>query len=259
MRVTPLASGSHGNSLLVCSREQRVLVDLGLPLEDIEARLAAAGTKPAAITAICVTHSHRDHNRGIEAFAKRYSTAIYGTRRTLRSLTNKLKKRQAVITPDRAFSIGDLQVRAVGLSHDAPDTVGYRFDDGTTRFGIATDLGCDAGELREVFTGLDALLLEFNYDDAMLRHSDDPPHLRKRIAADTGHLSNAQAATLLSRLNHGGLRHVWLGHVSARNNRPELAVAAARRALGSDYRGSVTVAEQDGVSTSLVDCASGGK
>jgi phosphoribosyl 1,2-cyclic phosphodiesterase len=250
MRITPLASGSKGNSLLLCSRDQRILVDIGLPLEDIEARLEQADTKPASITAICITHRHRDHCRGIETFSKRHRTPIYGTRRTLRSLCNKLTKRQHIIPTDGPFAIAHIDGYAVSLSHDAPETVAFRFDDGESRFAIATDLGSDAGEIREVFTELDALLLEFNYDDEMLARSADPTHLRERVASDTGHLSNAQAARLLSSIDRSRLRHVWVGHVSARNNRPELAIAAARQALGSNYRGTVRLAEQDAVSPS---------
>ncbi len=248
MRITPLASGSKGNSLLLCSRDQRILVDIGLPLEDIEARLAQSDATPASITAICMTHRHRDHYRGIADFSTQYRTPIYGMRRTLRSLCNKLTKRQHIISTSEPFAIGHVVGHAVALKHDAPETIGFSFDDGTSRFGLATDLGSTDGEVREVFTDLDALLLEFNYDDEMLSRSDDPPHLRERIASDTGHLSNLPAAALLSSLDRNRLRHVWIGHVSARNNRPELAIAAAKEALGADYRGTVQIAEQDAVS-----------
>jgi phosphoribosyl 1,2-cyclic phosphodiesterase len=44
-----------------------------------------------------------------------------------------------------------------------------------------------------------------------------PPALKRRVAADHGHLSNAQARDLLGLLAHKDL-HVVIGHVSAQNN-----------------------------------------
>ena len=153
--------------------------------------------------------------------------------------------------PGRPFRIGHVEVTAVELSHDAPQTVGLVFDDGEHRFGHATDLGCDDGEIREVFVALDALLLEFNYDTEMLANGPYHPQLRSRVASDRGHLSNAQAAALLGALDHSRLRHVWIGHLSRRNNRPELALAAATAALGPDYTGALRIAQQDEVTATL--------
>ncbi len=70
----------------------------------------------------------------------------------------------------------------------------------------------------------DAVFLESNYDDDMLRKSYYPPYLKARISSALGHLSNTQAATLA--LEHASfrLRHVFLSHLSANSNTPELAL-----------------------------------
>ena len=88
------------------------------------------------------------------------------------------------------------------------------------------------GRVGEVLTGCDGIYLEFNHDPHMVQASEYPPRLKQRILSDDGHLSNAQASELLGRLAGPRLAHVWLAHLSAVNNRPELASEAARRALG---------------------------
>ena len=45
-----------------------------------------------------------------------------------------------------------------------------------------------------------------------------------RIESSSGHLSNDDAAALLIRLWHGGLKEVILAHLSRENNYPDLAV-----------------------------------
>lgn len=245
MQVLPLASGSQGNSLLVQSGSTRLLIDIGLGIDEFETRLRMASLDPRSITAVLMTHRHRDHNRGVADFCRRYRTPVYGTRRTLRSLCNKLDQRLHRIEPGQPFDIGGLNVHAVRLSHDAPDTVGYRFDDGRYRFGYATDLGCDEGALCDVFVRLDALFLEFNHDPEMLSGGPYPRQLRDRIASDRGHLSNQQAAALLARLDSDRLQKLWLAHLSHKTNTPELALAAAHGALQPGSPTIVTIAEQD--------------
>lgn len=245
MYVLPLASGSQGNSLLVQSEDTRLVVDIGLAIGDFESRLMMAGLDPRSITAVLMTHRHRDHIRGIADFCRRYRTPVYGTRRTLRSLCNKLERRLHQIEAGRPLDIRGINVHAVALSHDAPETVGYRFDDGRHRFGYATDLGCDDGRLSEVFVRLDALFLEFNHDPQMLQSGPYPRQLRDRIASDRGHLSNQQAAALVAGLDQDRLQRLWLAHLSRKNNRPELALAAANGALRDGSSATIEVAQQD--------------
>ena len=74
MRVSVLGSGSGGNSVLVCARDDdgpgtRLLVDAGLSARALCERLDILGIDPFAIDAIVITHDHRDHTRGIGVFA----------------------------------------------------------------------------------------------------------------------------------------------------------------------------------------------
>jgi phosphoribosyl 1,2-cyclic phosphodiesterase len=81
------------------------------------------------------------------------------------------------------------------------------------------------------------LVLEFNHDEEMLRRNREyPKKLKERILGDDGHLSNRQASELLVRMLHPErgqrLEALVLAHLSEKNNTPELALAAARAALG---------------------------
>ncbi len=72
---------------------------------------------------------------------------------------------------------------------------------------------------------LDAAVLESNYDPRMLAAGPYPANLKARIRSDAGHISNAEAATLVR--DHGGdrLRQVMLAHLSETNNHPRVALA----------------------------------
>lgn len=243
MRITPLASGSQGNSLLLEGGGVRVLVDAGLRVDALEERLAQIGMRGKDVDHLFVTHRHGDHVRGATEFARRHRVRVWTTRRTARCLGTEVHRRLWRVEFGRAFALGELLVRAVALPHDAPETAGLVVEHGGLRFGYATDLGSVTAGVVDALGRCDALFLEANHDPAMLTNGDDPPFLKRRIASDVGHLSNEQTADLLARLPRGRLRHVVLAHLSARNNRPELAIAAVRRVL--DEAVAVRVARQD--------------
>ena len=76
------------------------------------------------------------------------------------------------------------------------------------------------------------LIGEFNYDPDMLRKGPYPPHLQARIRGEWGHLSNQMGGELAAWAARQGAGRVILAHLSAENNRPGLALEAARQALG---------------------------
>ncbi|MEC8071081.1 MAG: MBL fold metallo-hydrolase, partial [Pseudomonadota bacterium] len=63
------------------------------------------------------------------------------------------------------------------------------------------------------------------HDRAMLMQGSYPLALKRRVAADYGHLSNEQAAQLLQRVAHPEL-HVMIGHISEQNNDPSKVLRA---------------------------------
>jgi len=113
--------------------------------------------------------------------------------------------------------------------------------------GVAYDVGSPTAALRLACRDLDALVLETNHDEVMLRASRYPPAVRARIAGSGGHLSNAQAAALAAEVAHAGLAVLVLAHLSDRCNTPELARRAVSDALaGTAFRGTILVASQHG-------------
>ncbi len=78
----------------------------------------------------------------------------------------------------------------------------------------------------EVFDNLkfsDFVVLESNYDTAMLDFGKYPFNLKRRIKSATGHLSNDTSATTISRLANFGQANFLLAHLSENNNNEDIA------------------------------------
>ena len=88
----------------------------------------------------------------------------------------------------------------------------------------------------------------------MLEAGPYPYPLKKRILGDRGHLSNENSGRLISRILNDRIRHIFLGHLSAQNNYPELAYETVRLEIDESdtpYRAdnfSISVARRDRIS-----------
>lgn len=97
--------------------------------------------------------------------------------------------------------------------------MGYRIEADGASFGFCTDLGCLTDEVLDAMCGVEAAVIESNYDEQMLCDGPYPVYLKRRILSDHGHLSNEDAGRLAVRLAESGARGLILGHLSRENNR----------------------------------------
>jgi len=239
MRFASIGSGSEGNGLLVETtdghRRQRVLIDCGFGPRRARERFQAVGVEPESLAAILVTHEHADHIGGVFKLALAHRLPVYITHGTLHAARVPDEARELLrpIGADDRFELGGMQIHAVPVPHDAREPVQYVMDDGRNRLGVLTDLGHGSACVERAFSKLDALVLEANHDpDLLAGNPRYPPMLKRRIGGPFGHLANAAAGELLARLDPGRLKRLVAAHLSAHNNRPELARAALAKALG---------------------------
>jgi len=230
-----LASGSAGNSTYVEAAGTRVLVDAGLSGRQIEQRLGAVGVDPETLNGLVVSHEHGDHVKGVGVIARRYRIPVWMTNGTLEGSKRVLRGKEEVrvFENDEGFTVGELRFQAFQLSHDAADPVNFTVESNGSLFGIATDMGVVTELVYQRLRGADLVLLESNYDHGMLMNGPYPWDLKRRISSNRGHLANDKASEAICRLAQAGLKQAVLGHVSERNNTPDLAVEGCREALRS--------------------------
>ena len=250
LRFASLASGSGGNCLVAQADLTRVLIDCGLSLTDTERRLARLGLEPADIDAILVTHEHDDHAGCVFDFAAAHNVLVVLTHGTLRALRAAGKMHDGVRTlflrsGERA-PIGGMEVLPFTVPHDAAEPVQFVLSDGAAKLGVVTDIGIGTRHVEQMLSGLDALVLECNYDRDMLWSGAYPRWLKERIGGPFGHLDNHDAARLLGALDRSRLKHIIGAHISQQNNTPALARAALAAALGCEPGWVGLATQEDG-------------
>ena len=262
VRMTVLASGSKGNSTVISSSGTSVLIDAGLSCRETLRRMAVAGVDAGQLSAVVITHEHQDHVSGLAVPARKLDIPVFMTGATHKVWKHWSRKTQFKENPElakiekleyfeagRGFRIGDIEVSAFTIPHDAVDPVGFVFTVEGIRVGFCTDLGYMPPNVRLALRGCDGLIVESNHDLEMLRTGPYPWSVKQRVMSRVGHLSNDSLAEFFSTDYDAGAAFVVLAHLSENNNHPELARASAEEALNPRrsllHQNSLLLAHQD--------------
>lgn len=229
--IYSLCSSSSGNATYVGDKNSGILIDAGLPLRTFKRALSFGGIDITAVKAIFITHEHSDHIKGLTAIGNATGVPIYAYKNTLKCLIHNGNLPQNATVHDVSDGtayIHNMSVTAFKTPHDSLSSVGYKImlEDGK-KICVCTDLGYITDEVYDNLVQSNAVLIESNYDERMLTTGPYPAFLKKRIASNNGHLSNADCADTLINLFNDGTTKFILGHLSENNNRPELAYKAA--------------------------------
>jgi phosphoribosyl 1,2-cyclic phosphodiesterase len=239
VRICVLASSSAGNSTFLGTASTRILIDAGLSLRELRARLKVLGESPERLDAVLITHEHSDHVAGLPVLLKHYHIPVFLTHLT--APTIEWGGAQPCVETFQAgtgFTIGDIAVGSFTIPHDAIDPVGFTFRVQGRKVGHVTDLGYIPDSIRVHLQGTDFLILESNHDLEMLKVGPYPWAVKQRVMGRRGHLSNDVVSDFILGDLKDETRTLVLAHLSEHNNHPELVRLVAdqalkRRALGT--------------------------
>jgi len=251
VRFMALGSGSCGNSYLLMTDSDNLMIDAGIGIRNLKKHFTSNHMKMTSLQRILITHDHADHIKSVGYVAVEAACPVYATKAVHKGIYENysVKKKvpldsQVIINKEETFQVGDFTITPFHVPHDSPsqDNTGYKIEVEGITFSIVTDCGHITDRVAQIIAESDYLVLEADYDEQKLRNNyrynstrlniktvvdgvirEQTMSLADRVACDTGHLSNRQCAEAL--VNHASerLRHVWLCHLSAENNSGLLA------------------------------------
>ena len=251
-RIVSLYSGSGGNSTYIRVADTAILIDAGKNAKRLCTALKNIGSDISEIRAIFITHDHADHISALEVLSKKNDIPIHITERSAcvfdRCAGTPVCSRLVRHTPLFSEQVGDITVTSFITPHDSMMSVGYRieFFDGDEKraVGVATDIGYVTEDIKAGLLGCEAVVIESNHDEEMLKNGTYPDMLKRRILSRRGHLSNKDSAALSAYLASEGTRAFLLAHLSEENNEPSLAFEETERLI-SDPCVNIAVADPD--------------
>lgn len=226
MRFAYLGSGSRGNCAIIESGNTRLMLDCGFSIRETERRLQLLGLSAADVSAILVTHEHSDHISGVGGLARKHGLPVWMTPGTYATGKAGELSEMMPVNCHQKFSIGSIDVQPVPVPHDAKEPCQYVFNSNGLRLGILTDVGHITPYIQQHYRRCDALVIECNHDQEMLRDGPYPWSLKQRVGGNYGHLNNHQAAAMVKDVDHERLQFLMAVHISEKNNSVDLARAA---------------------------------
>ncbi len=235
LHVASLGSGSGGNSTVIRTENTTLLLDCGFTLKETTARLSLLGLHPADIDAVLISHEHGDHVKGVGPLSRKFATPVWLTHGTYSSLRDNRFHKIQIIDAHSSWQIGDIDINPFPTPHDAAESCQYIFTHNEVRFAVVTDLGACTPHVVSTLEGINGLIVETNYDNTMLANGPYPYSLQQRIKSNYGHLGNEQGAELVRHLDHAGLQHILLGHISEQNNSDQAAFDTMKNSINDGH------------------------
>lgn len=233
-----IASGSSGNCYYIGNNQYGFLIDAGISARSIEKYLKSINIDIHKIRALFITHIHKDHTQSMCVFGNKWNIPVYATQTffSMMDRANYIHKKVAVtnrkyLEHEGRVQLGDFHITSFYIPHDAVDNSGYIIEYQGKKLVLATDVGHVTPRLTQAVREADYLIIESNHDIDMLMNGSYSEKLKIRVSSNMGHMSNHEAAELVSSHASPNLKQVFLCHLSEENNTPELAVTTMSDAL----------------------------
>ncbi len=236
MQIVVLASGSKGNAIYIETQNAKVLFDAGISIKKIKERLIKHNISFNNLDAIFISHEHTDHTKYIVPILEKTNAKLFINQLSFEHLTaidkSKLVNKDVVfIDKERKYSVNNIIVIPIELSHDSQNILGFLIKAETHNIGIVTDTGIVPERYFGLLRKMNILFLESNHDIDMLLNSNRPWHLKQRILSPRGHLSNDDCANILAKVISPETKCIILSHLSEECNDPAIAYDSAFQVL----------------------------
>lgn len=230
IKFISLASGSSGNCYYLELNGKGILIDAGINIRLIKTGLSNVGLHFENIMAVFVTHDHADHIKSLSSLGEKYHLPIYATKDTHVGINKNYCTSPKLVSCVRyveklvSTELFGFRLTPFEVPHDGSDNVGYFVEADGIRLCFVTDIGHITSVVTEYASRANYLVIESNYDKNMLEMGRYPAFLKARISSPTGHLCNSETARFLTEIVNPEMYHIWLCHLSADNNHPEIAL-----------------------------------
>lgn len=224
MTLEVLASGSSGNCYLLHAAEETLVLEAGIRFLDIK---KALGFSFARVSGVLVTHRHGDHAKSVGDFLNS-GIHVYAPSDVFSTFSSHFAN---AVEPMKAYRIGNFRVMPLRAIHDVP-CLSYVIEHPEMgRLLFMTDSMSFDYSIR----GLDHIMIEANYDDAILDSNIirglEPASMRERLLQSHCEFTNT-IRIIKAQQSLGAIKDLVLVHLSSRNSDATAFKARAERETG---------------------------
>ncbi len=228
-----IASGSNGNCAVISDNTTTILIDAGISRSKLTRQLKKLGI--TNVDYILITHAHSDHISGLPVFYTAINFRVIATLDTINKLHNlqyrdhryaTIASEAITIEPHQIIELGNFFVTSYPTNHDIEGSCSYMIKHGNGLvLSYITDTGTIYPEFLQMMEESHIIVVESNFDKAMLMNSSRPYYLK--IRSRKFHMDNNLTNTILKNMIGEQLKVVFFAHLSGECNNPEIVASHA--------------------------------
>lgn len=206
--IKVIATGSSGNAYIIKTKEEILLLELGINFKKIKLDADFEFNK---VVGVLVTHEHGDHSKGV-ADAVNCGIDIYMSKGTKESIGIE-SHRINIVEHNKPFKVGNFTIIAFDVQHDVNEPFGFLI--------YHAELGkilfiTDSYYVKNRFADINHLLIECNYSEDIIPTL--PPFRARTIKS---HMSLETLKEMLSTMDLSKTKDITLIHISHDNGEPD--------------------------------------
>jgi len=206
--IKVLASGSTGNAYLLTLQDYPVLIECGIGATALRKGL---GYHLTGVRACLISHEHGDHSRAVKKVLQA-GVEVYCSQGTAKTLSLDTHYRVHKIANQKPFVLGPWNVYPFSVIHDSAEPLGFVLAAKGAKVLYATD----TSYIEPRFAGLTHIMVECNYDPAMLdqRVEAGEVHSSHKERIYRGHFNLEYVKQYLRQTDLTHVQGIWLLHSS---------------------------------------------
>jgi len=208
-QIKIIATGSKGNCYAISDGAERILIDPGIGIKEIQKALnfGVSGLKFCLLS-----HEHRDHSKSIKDIMK-YAVTCYmssGTAQALKIDPSKIE----ICKSGKKVGHSYWRFLPFNVHHDAAEPLGFLIE---TPSGKKIVFATDTAYLSFVFNGVTHWMIECNYSEDRLRTNEALPNdVKKRIRQS--HFEFSRVKDFFRAMDLSKTEAIYLIHLSDDNS-----------------------------------------
>lgn len=213
MKLEVLASGSDGNCYLLHTSCGVIIIEAGIPWNDV---LKALHFDVTSVLCCLISHEHGDHAKYIKEYVQNMSMIImtHGTKKALNF-------KSPCVSTWEYNHLWEIGISMFSTQHDAEEPCGFYIKDINT--GEALIFATDTYYIKYRFANVNYIMVECNYAEDILQENIEKgevhPARAKRLSESHFELSHVK--DFINANNSLNLSNVILLHLSKQNSDPK--------------------------------------
>ena len=212
MDIKIFGSSSEGNAYMVSDGETNLLIECGIPINEIKIKTNFFDPMPDGCL---VSHSHGDHAKSVKDLL-RLGITCYMSNATFVDLVGDLAAAYPQITPiyhQKRFTVGSFEIIPLEMNHDRY-CLGFYIH--STRLRESLFFATDTCYIPYVLPPMDYIMVEANYDIDILNdrivRGDVDPSMKSRLAKS--HMEIGSTLLWLGKQDLHKTKRIYLLHLS---------------------------------------------